>query len=512
MQQRSVRRSAVGQWLDEEQSLGGAVRQRYGQLPEPDESDKETFDLYFAVGSLLSQGKAHEAGVLLVRLEKRIARGPTQAAVVASDDESGTTDDDVGNSDEEEMNWVTPGGDDDSEEPNWVTPEPNLVTPGAPSNSASSPQIKQATPARADSKPSLDEGDLARHKTSGVDIKKVLQQVKVQAVIVDAKNLGPMGEAQPNYEPCQFPRVEVIKGDDGKFRLRPTSANHDASAHLCKLADVGEEFLGMISSADEGSGMVTMHGGGNRFVTNGVKKEWAMRQLFRGVDKAARRQIEIREFEHLLDFAYAFALATEQTVKVVNALAASAFDSEDLALETVTDRLKGYEQLIPQDYRRPEAWTERALVVARLLAGGSKTRDTEGHHSPKGFEAFESGKTVILRPVFKDESFLSPEIIKLADVATVYAGFKATKAVAPGLKTKLSGRVLTDVCDKPEGKPLETQWLEAGLAVTVVQPGKGGAVWACARAIDVDPLNGELPLAMRLPEEVHFLISTEFLG
>ena len=59
---------------DDDEALKGAVMQRYRRLHEPDESDKEAFDLYFAVGSLLSQGKGRQAGQLLDRLEQRLAR------------------------------------------------------------------------------------------------------------------------------------------------------------------------------------------------------------------------------------------------------------------------------------------------------------------------------------------------------------------------------------------------------------------------------------------------------
>jgi hypothetical protein len=58
---------------DDEEALKGVVAQRYRKLREPDDSDKEVFDLYFAVGSLLSQGKGRQAGQLLDRLEQRLA-------------------------------------------------------------------------------------------------------------------------------------------------------------------------------------------------------------------------------------------------------------------------------------------------------------------------------------------------------------------------------------------------------------------------------------------------------
>ena len=47
-QQPSKRRTASGQWLQEEESLAAVIARQYHALPEPDESDKKTFDLHFA--------------------------------------------------------------------------------------------------------------------------------------------------------------------------------------------------------------------------------------------------------------------------------------------------------------------------------------------------------------------------------------------------------------------------------------------------------------------------------
>lgn len=507
MQQQSPRSSAFGQWFDDEESMTELVRRQYRAVQRPDESDKESFKLYSDIGSLLSRGKSHEAGVLLTRLEKRLA-----ASAVARDE--GANEEEPARPDERAMNWVSAkSADEGDQEPNWVTSniaeEPAWVTSGLdkkPPAKAASP--KQAN--RADAKPSLAVADLGRHKASGVDLEKLLKEVRIKPVVVDEKEVGPMGYAQSDYGACDFPRVEVGQGPDGKFRVKPTSAMHDASGHTCQLTDVGNRLLGVISSVDEKTGMLSLKGGGARFVRNGAKKEWVGCDLRRGVDKAARRDIEAREFEHLLDFAYAFLLATEATVKVVNKLSGTPYDSADDALRALTIEHE-HKQLIPLDYRNPDAWADRARVVAETLALESKTRDTAGHHSPI-FEAVRDGSVVTLRPVFKADSFLSSELMKLNTVPVVFTGLKETKAVKAGAKMKLSGKVIADLCDKPDGADLGKRWLEAGLAVTIGPPGKEGKVWACALAIDIDPNNDKFrDPAAALPKQVHFLVSTEFL-
>jgi hypothetical protein len=61
-------RTAVGQVLT---AHVDTVRSRYHALPQPDQSDKEGFDLHGAIGMLLSQGKAIQASELLDRLLER---------------------------------------------------------------------------------------------------------------------------------------------------------------------------------------------------------------------------------------------------------------------------------------------------------------------------------------------------------------------------------------------------------------------------------------------------------
>lgn len=438
MQKESNRRSASGKWLEGEERLEDVVMRQYKELEEPDESDQVAFDLYFAVGMLLAQGKPHDAGAtlndLLDHLKDAAQKAPRH------------------------------------EPKNWNTAESIAQT----STSREQDRLASITSGKTLG-PLEDDEDLAE-LAQLVDLPALLKRKVLKIEGYDDMNAGPMGEAVPRYAGCTFPTVEIDFIGPGQFGIKPTQAVHVAN-HLWKLVPIGTHSLGVIVSVT--GDLVTTASEQSRMI-KGASADWKGCQLFRGVNAETYREIQKRELEHLVDFAYAFTLATQPIVDAVQKVAGQVFDHVDKPLLAVIALLSGEHRcLVPKHPRSPWAWRDRCTFVAQQLAELSTARDDKnnGTHRPIGYVANKVGSEVIILPKFKPGRLATPQIIVMSGIGTVFQQLKVHVDIpAPKTRCMVFAEMATMAYEVGSGRPLARAFLDAFGEVTIVRQVSGDSM------------------------------------